>query len=151
MNEQMSYYEKEIEELTSRNAQLICKNIMPHHSLSLLTLSYYIVEAERSARECKSTREMFERLQRIYDEQQTSAQENIKTLSEQLESVSTARETERALKIDVQEQNKELRHVIDKYRSQVRDTVAYNSDITSSDVSYYDLYRWRVIAVKSLP
>lgn len=78
---------------------------------------------------------MFERLQRIYDEQQTSAQENIKTLSEQLESVSTARETERALKIDVQEQNKELRHVIDKYRSQVRDTVAYNSDITSSDMS----------------
>lgn len=78
---------------------------------------------------------MFERLQRIYDEQQTSAQENIKTLSEQLESVSTARETERALKIDVQEQNKELRHVIDKYRSQVRDTIAYNSDITSSDVS----------------
>jgi hypothetical protein len=60
---------------------------------------------------------MFERLQRIYDEQQASALENIKTLAEQLESVSVAKETERSLKIDVQEQNKELRLIIDKYRA----------------------------------
>jgi hypothetical protein len=100
MSEQMIYYEKELETLGERNANLI-------------------FEAERAGREAKSTREMFERLQRIYDENQVSSQENMKSLAEQLESVTIAKEAERALKVDVQEQNKELRVIIDKYRAQV--------------------------------
>lgn len=77
-----------------------------------------LVEAERAARESKSTREIFERLERVHEEQHSSAQHHLQELAAQLEAVTTARETERAQKIDMQEQNKELRQIIDKYRAQ---------------------------------
>lgn len=63
---------------------------------------------------------MFERLQKVYEEEKIKVEEALKKLTEELEAVTLAKETERALKIDVQEQNKELRMIIDKYRSQVR-------------------------------
>lgn len=98
--EQIASFQQELEDLSTKNANLI-------------------FEAERATRESKSTREMFERLQRIYDEKHEAAEENIKTLTEQLDAAAVGRETERSLKVDVQEQNKELRLIIDKYRSQM--------------------------------
>lgn len=61
---------------------------------------------------------MFERLQRVYDEQQLQSEQNIKSLMESLEHTSIAREQEKSTKEECQEQNKELRIIIDKYRSQ---------------------------------
>jgi hypothetical protein len=117
------------------------------------------VEAERSAREAKSTREMFERLQRVYDEQQLQSEQNIKSLMESLEHTSIAREQEKSTKEECQEQNKELRIIIDKYRSQSDSNrmAVYNvekmkeTEIYSLKNTIKDLQKELQVSLLSLP
>lgn len=76
-------------------------------------------ESESATREAKASKEMLQKLQRLHEVQMNSINSSIKELSDSLHTLSTAKELETTKKLELQEQNKDLRLTIDKLRSQV--------------------------------
>ena len=62
---------------------------------------------------------MYDRAQRLHDEERKSVHSAIKELSDKLEAVTKAKEQEASKRADAQEQLKELRANSEKLRSQV--------------------------------
>jgi chromosome segregation ATPase len=98
--DQAATFDKEIEEIATRNAKLS-------------------FEAENAARECKSMKDSGDRNYRLNMEERQAVKVSLKELSEKLISVNINKEQETAKRIDMQEQNKELRLTIDKLRTQL--------------------------------
>jgi hypothetical protein len=73
-------------------------------------------EAERASREAKSTREVFDQLERVYAEKQTVCDVALKRLGEEVKSSTRRGEGEMAKRMETEEHNKELRLTIDKER-----------------------------------
>jgi hypothetical protein len=62
---------------------------------------------------------MYDRMQKLHEEQVKVLTSKVREIAENLSVVTIGREQEIAKRIDIQEQNKDLRNTIDKLRSQV--------------------------------
>lgn len=115
----------------------------------LLLLS--LVDNDRISREYKSLKDLYERLQQSFNEEQSHIQQQIHTFTEQLHEKIAGYEQEKIKRIEVQEQNSELRMIIDKYRAQVNAIAIAMHSIT--DAYYYMCivaygccdFRWRIL------
>lgn len=77
------------------------------------------VEAEKSNRDCRSARELYEKIQRLHTENMRSIQSSIKELTEKLETVTRSKELESVKKSEALEQISALREMNEKLRVQV--------------------------------
>ncbi len=117
-SEQVQQLEKEMDEYATRNGQLLC-TLNSTHFLSISLFNSLVVDNDRISREYKSLKDLYERLQQSFNEEQTHIQQQIHTFTEQLHEKIAGYEQEKIKRIEVQDQNSELRMIIDKYRSQV--------------------------------
>jgi hypothetical protein len=74
-------------------------------------------------RESKSCKDSLEKLKRLHEDERKAVQNSVKEISDQIITLSVAKEQEYSKRIDVQDQNKDLRVTIDKLRSQVRKNI----------------------------
>jgi len=102
MSEQIGRLEKDMEDMAEKNAKLI-------------------FEAEKATRDGRSARELYERVQRLHEEEHKGVSHSLRELSEQLESVTKQKEQETAKRADALEQLKELRAASERQRIQLED------------------------------
>lgn len=116
--EHLKQYEDTIQALSEKNAT-------------------YILSVERSEQQVQSLRTQCDRLQQQIEAHKNQDNEDVKALSEQVKALSIFKEGELVLLQDLQEQNKDLRLTIDKYRAQL--DVARSQTIRSDTEREHEL------------
>jgi len=81
------------------------------------------VENDRLSREHQSLKELYDKVQSSLSEERQTTVGHVQTLSDKLSDISALYEQEKLKRKEVQDQNSELRMLIDKYRAQVKETL----------------------------
>lgn len=89
-------------------------------------------DSEKAIREANSAKEIYNRSHDLYLAHTKQCDEEVARLQQQLVDVVNGREKAESLLRDMQEQNKELRLLIDKYRAQMENHRAQISNLTRS-------------------
>ena len=83
------------------------------------SLSKLRSESEQSIREGRAAKEILDRSNRLHDDEKRNLENVIKDLRESLSAAIIGKDEEAAKKVDIQENNKELRNLVDKLRLDV--------------------------------
>ena len=113
---QMNDMKAEIEDLCKRNSELICKHCR-YILFYVVTLS--LGNHDAAAKDCQAHKESLERLKRLHSDERKAMNASLNLLQEQFKDLKVQKELEESKKVDMNEQNKNLRVTLDKLRLQV--------------------------------